>query len=69
MTGRDPRMKIAIRHAEPGDYEAVHRIFAGPKARFGTLQLPFPSAEKWRKRLAEPPEGSFSLVAVPWAFM
>ena len=29
----------------------------------GTLQLPFASAERWRKRLAEPAEGVFSLVA------
>jgi len=29
----------------------------------GTLQLPLPSAEMWRRRLAEPPEGTFSLVA------
>ncbi len=55
-------MNITIRHIEPGDYEAVQRIFVGPKARSGTLQLPFPSAEQWRKRLAEPPEGLFSLV-------
>lgn len=56
-------MTITIRRAEPGDYEAVARIFAGPKAVWGTLQLPFPSAETWRKRLAEPPEGLFSLLA------
>jgi putative acetyltransferase len=54
---------IVIRRAEPGDYEALWRIFTGPKAVWGTLQLPFPSAELWRKRLAEPPEGMFSLVA------
>jgi putative acetyltransferase len=36
---------------------------AAPRARAGTLQLPFPSAEMWRKRLAEPPEGFYSLVA------
>jgi putative acetyltransferase len=48
---------------EPEDYEALHRIFGGPKAVAGTLQLPFPSAETWRKRLAEPPEGLYSLVA------
>jgi putative acetyltransferase len=45
---------FTIRRAEPGDYEAVHRIFAGPKAIWGTLQLPYPSAELWRKPLAEP---------------
>ena len=54
---------VSVRHAEPEDYEALHRIFSGPKAVAGTLQLPFPSAETWRRRLAEPPEGLFSLVA------
>jgi len=54
---------ITIRHTEPSDYEAVQRILSGPKVVRGTLQLPFPSAEKWRKRLVEPPEGLFSLVA------
>ena len=56
-------MTITVRRTEPGDYEALRQIFAGPKVIWGTLQLPFPSAEQWRKRLAEPPEGLFSLVA------
>jgi putative acetyltransferase len=56
-------VNITIRHAEPGDYEAMQRILAGPKVIWGTLQLPFPSVEKWRKRLAEPAEDFFSLVA------
>jgi putative acetyltransferase len=56
-------MDITIRHTEPGDYEAVCKLFAGPKAVRGTLQLPFPSVEMWRKRLAEPPEGLISLAA------
>ncbi len=55
-------MTITVRRAEPSDYEAVQRIFAGPNATSGTLQLPFSSVEQWRKRLAEPPEGLFSLV-------
>lgn len=54
---------ISIRHAEPSDYEAVHKIFTGPKAIRGTLQTPFPSMEKWRQRLATPSEGHFSLIA------
>jgi putative acetyltransferase len=29
----------------------------------GTLQLPFSSVDQWCKRLAEPPDGYFSLVA------
>jgi putative acetyltransferase len=56
-------MSITIRHTEPGDYEALRQILTSPKAIWGTLQLPFPSAEMWRKRLAEPPEGLYSLVA------
>jgi putative acetyltransferase len=56
-------MTIVIRRAEPSDYEAVRMVFAGAQAIWGTLQLPFPSAEQWRKRLAEPPEGLVSLVA------
>ena len=55
--------RITVRHAEPDDYQELHRIFSGPKAVAGTLQLPLPSAEAWRKRLAEVPEGLFSLVA------
>jgi putative acetyltransferase len=54
---------IVIRRAEPEDYEAVRQVLAGPKAIRGTLQLPYPSADLWRKRLAEPPEGFFNLVA------
>ena len=56
-------MTITVRRVEPGDYEAVQRIFTGPNVIRGTLQLPFPSVEMWRKRLAEPPEGLFNLVA------
>jgi putative acetyltransferase len=56
-------MTITIRRAEPSDYEAIKHIFDSPNVVWGTLQLPFPSTEQWRKRLAEPPEGFFSLVA------
>ncbi len=55
--------QVSVRHTEPEDYEALHRIFSGRKVVEGTLQLPFPSAEAWRKRLAEPPPGLYSLVA------
>jgi putative acetyltransferase len=54
---------VSVRHAEPDDYEAMHRIMSGPRAAAGTLQLPLQSAEAWRKRLAEPTEGLFLLVA------
>lgn len=54
---------IFIRRAEPADAEAFHKIFSGPKVVWGTLQLPYPSLETWRKRLAEPPEGAYKLAA------
>lgn len=55
-------VSFVVQRAEPADYEAVCQIFSGPKAIWGTLQLPFPSAEVWRRRLAEPPEGLISLL-------
>ena len=57
------KINFTVRRAEPDDYKSMHQVWAGPKAVWGTLQLPFPSAELWRKRLAEPPEGTFNLVA------
>lgn len=43
--------EIVIRRAEPSDADAVVRILEGPRAIWGTLQLPYPSAQLWRKRL------------------
>jgi putative acetyltransferase len=54
---------IVIRRAELRDAEAVHAIFAGPKAIAGTLQLPYPSVELWRKRLSDVPPFDYLLVA------
>jgi putative acetyltransferase len=56
-------MDISIRRAEPGDFEALARQLEDPSAYGGTLQLPYPSRELWRKRLAEPVDGEFLLVA------
>ncbi len=55
---------LRIRHAEPEDHRDIHEIFSGSKAFAGTLQLPYPSLEHWRRRLAEPGDGFYSLVAV-----
>jgi putative acetyltransferase len=56
------KINFTIRRAEPDDYKSMHQIFTNPKVIWGTLQLPFPSAELWRKRFAEPPEGTFNLL-------
>ena len=56
-------MNIEIRHAELDDYKALQTIHAQPKAVWGTLQLPYPSSEAWKKRLAEKPGSMTQLVA------
>jgi L-phenylalanine/L-methionine N-acetyltransferase len=58
------KKEIRVRHAEPDDFRSIHEIYSCPKAYAGTLQLPYPSLETWRKRLAEPLEGRYNLVAV-----
>lgn len=55
-------MTIHIRRATPDDLEAVYNIYTGPLVIRGTLQLPFPSIDRWRKRL-EPQDGVIPLVA------
>jgi len=55
--------RFVIRRVEPGDYDAIYRIFCGPRAVWGTLQVPFPSEESWRKRLSEPSAGAYHLAA------
>jgi len=54
---------IVVRRAEPADSDGVWRTFQDEAAYSGTLQTPFPSREVWRKRVAEPPEGDYVLVA------
>lgn len=54
---------VVVRRAEPRDAEAIHAIFSGPKVIAGTLQLPYPSVEAWRRRLADVPAGDHWLVA------
>lgn len=55
---------LQIRRAEPDDCSALYEMFSSPKVFAGTLQLPFPSREQWRQRLAEPGDGTYNLVAV-----
>ena len=56
-------MDITVRHAEPSDAEALHRLFGARSVMADTLQLPFPKLGLWRERLQNPPEGLYQLVA------
>ena len=55
---------LTIRLAEPDDCAALYEMFTHPKLYANTMQLPYPSVERWRQRLAEPGEGGYNLVAV-----
>lgn len=55
---------FTVRSAEPSDYAALHQVYSWPKVIGGTLRLPFPAIEDYRKWLAEPVvAGEFNLVA------
>jgi putative acetyltransferase len=62
-------MNIEIRRVEPGDYKAVQQVHAQPKALSGTLQLPFPSEESWKERLAKFGDQNIGLVAKHAAYL
>ncbi|WP_175816403.1 GNAT family N-acetyltransferase [Burkholderia diffusa] len=54
---------ITIRHSETHDVDAIRQIAAHPAVYMNTLQQPFPSLEKWQKRLDNVREHGVSLVA------
>ena len=54
---------LEIRRAEPDDCSAIYEMFRSPKVYAGTLQLPYPSREQWRRRIAES-DDCYNLVAV-----
>lgn len=59
-----PVENLHIRGAEPEDFPAFHEIYSRPRAFAGTLQLPYPSLDTWRKRLAEARDDHYNIVAV-----
>jgi len=55
---------LTIRAREPGDWQEVAALIALPRVRWGTLRLPFTSAEETRKHLEKPADGSIAIVAM-----
>ena len=55
-------MTITLRRATIDDADAVRRIYLGPRAIWGTNQIPYQSADYWRKRL-ETADGVIHLLA------
>ena len=56
--------RLTIRASEPGDWQGLAAFIQLPRVRWGTLRLPYVSAEETRKWLEEPPEGRVQIVAV-----
>jgi putative acetyltransferase len=56
-------MELTIRRAEPTDYEAIARHLGDPRVFPGTLQVPHPSVDGWRRRLAENGDAHYVLMA------
>ena len=57
------RPSIAVRRAEPEDYELVCEVFTDEAAYTGTLQVPFPSRERWKKFMSDPDPNDYLLIA------
>ena len=55
---------LKIRRAEPDDCVQVSEMFASPKVYSGTLQVPYPTPELWRRRLSENMDSVYNLVAI-----
>jgi len=54
---------FVIRRAEPADFRELQRIHELPRATLSPLQLPYPSAQSWRKRLENRVGDHYALVA------
>lgn len=54
---------LVIRRQEPSDAEAVAAYLGDTAVMAGTLQLPFPSIQAWRDRLARPNPLDYVLLA------
>ncbi len=60
-----PPPKVAIRGGSREDWEAFHTIWSQPSVYWGTMQIPYPSADWNRIRIQErAPERFWPLVAV-----
>ena len=55
---------LKIRRAEADDAIQVSELFASAKVYEGTLQVPYPSREYWRRRLTENADSVHYLVAI-----
>ena len=55
---------LTIRRAEADDCSEIAEMFKSPKVYSGTLQVPYPSREYWRRRLTENTDSVYTLVGI-----
>ena len=54
---------LTIRREAEADIPAIRALYAQPSAYANTLQLPWPSLQRWERFLGNPADGFHSLVA------
>src|SRR5687768_16424854 len=59
-----PLEGLKIRRAEAEDCSEICEIFKSPKVYSGTMQVPYPSREYWRRRLSENTQSVYTLVVI-----
>jgi L-phenylalanine/L-methionine N-acetyltransferase len=59
-----PLEGLTIRRVEADDCSEISEMFKSPKVYSGTLQVPYPSREYWRRRITENIESVYTLVGV-----
>jgi len=55
---------LTIRAREPSDWQEIAALLQLPRVRWGTLRLPFVSADEARRWMEKPPDGVTGIVAV-----
>jgi len=55
---------LTIRAREPSDWQEITALLALPRVRWGTLRLPFMSAEETRRWMEKPADGHTAIVAL-----
>jgi putative acetyltransferase len=57
------RVKVRVRGSSGDDWEALHAIWGQPSVYWGTMAIPYQSAEFDRRRVQQPPERFWPLAA------
>jgi putative acetyltransferase len=59
----EKKLDIRVRAMNAADWRDVYEIWNDPGVRWDTLQMPFQSEDEIKKKIENPPEGMYRLVA------